>query len=57
MIAELKLDADGLPVWAVFDENTLVRYYDGELSAKEVTKAIWDDFGDDLAVSTWISKE
>ena len=57
MIAELKLDADDLPRWSVFDEATLVRHYNGDMSSQEVREAIWRDFGDDRPVSTWVAKE
>jgi len=57
MIAQLQLDADAMPVWAVFDECALVQYYNGEMSSDEVTKAIWDDFGHDIAVSIAVAKD
>lgn len=57
MIAQLQLDADAMPIWAVFDECALVQYYNGEMSSQEVTKAIWDDFGHDIAVSITVAKD
>ena len=51
MMAVLKPNRDDVPEWSVFDEIYLVRRYNGELSSKEVTEAIWEDFGDDIAVA------
>ena len=43
MMAVLKLNADDIPEWSVYDEIYLVRRYNGELSPKELTEAIWED--------------
>ena len=51
MMAVLKPDVDDIPQWSVFDENCLVRHYSGKLSSKEVTEAIWKDYGDDIAIA------
>jgi len=51
MLAILKPDANDLPQWSLFDENCLVRHYNGELSRQSLLDAIWEDFGEDIAVS------
>ena len=51
MMVILKPDANDLPQWSLFDENCLVRHYSGELSRQSVLEAIWQDFGEDIAVS------
>lgn len=56
MMAVLKLNADDIPEWSVYDEIYLVRRYNGELSPKELTEAIWEDFGDGIAVATAYAK-
>ena len=51
MLAILKNNANDTPEWSVFDENCLVRHYNGELSRQSLLDAIWEDFGEDIAVS------
>ena len=51
MMAVLKPNRDDVPEWSVFDEIYLVRRYNGELTPKEVTDAICEDYGDDIAVA------
>ena len=51
MMCILRPDANALPQWSLFDENSLVRHYSGELSRQSVLEAIWEDFGEDIAVS------
>ena len=51
MMAVLKPNRDDVPEWSVFDKIYLVRRYNGELSSKEVTEAIWKDYGDDIAIA------
>ena len=51
MMCILKPDANDLPQWSLFDENCLVRHYNGELSRQSVIQAILDDFGENLAIT------
>jgi hypothetical protein len=51
-----KPDANGLPQWSLFDENCLVRHYSGQLSRQNVIQAIWDDFGENLAITIGYSE-
>lgn len=46
MLAQLILDSNDEPRWALFDESHLLRYYDGNLSPAELYGAIAQDFGD-----------
>jgi hypothetical protein len=47
MLAQLILDSTtDDPVWALFDEGTLLRYYDGGLSSAELYEKIVEDWGD-----------
>lgn len=56
MMLILKPDNNGLPQWSLYDQTCLVRHYSGELSRQSVTEAIWDDFGDDLAITIGYSE-
>lgn len=51
MMCILRPDANDLPQWSLFDENCLVRHYSGELSSQNVIQAIWEDFGENLAIT------
>ena len=51
MMAVLKPNRDDAPEWSVFDEIYLVRRYNGDLTPKEVTEALWKDYGDDIAIA------
>jgi|TARA_R110001606_G_scaffold388951_1_gene554629 hypothetical protein len=51
MMCILKPDANDIPQWSLFDENYLVRHYDGELSPQSVIQAIYRDFGENLAIT------
>ena len=51
MMCILKPDENDLPRWSLFDENCFVRHYDGKLTRQKVLEAIWEDFGEDIAVS------
>jgi hypothetical protein len=56
MMCILKPDANDIPQWSLFDENCLVRHYSGELSRQSVLDAIWDDFGENLAITIGYSE-
>lgn len=46
MLAQLILDSNDEPRWALFDESHLLRYYDGNLSSAELYEKIVEDWGD-----------
>ena len=46
MLAQLILDVNDEPTWALFDEGTLLRYYDGSLSSAELYEKIVEDWGE-----------
>jgi hypothetical protein len=46
MLAQLILDVNDEPVWALFDEGCLLRRYDGSLSSAELYRKITADYGD-----------
>jgi len=51
MLCILRPDQNDIPQWSLFDENYLVRHYDGELSPQSVIQAIYRDFGENLAIT------
>ena len=56
MMCILRPDANDIPQWSLFDENYLVRHYDGELSRQSVLEAIWEDFGENLPITIGYSE-
>ena len=46
MLAQLILDVNDQPTWALFDEGYLLRYYDGGLSSAELYEKIVEDWGE-----------
>jgi hypothetical protein len=46
MLAQLILDSNDEPRWALFDEGHLLRWYDGTIPAAELYEKIVEDWGD-----------
>jgi len=51
MLCILRPDANDIPQWSLFDENYLVRHYDGQLSPQSLVEQIWEDFGERVAIT------